>query len=67
MSEKLNILGKTLINADLNGVESDLKKANTPQEYRARLELGPEGGYFVSTPRTAGELQMRLSYLKILN
>jgi predicted phosphodiesterase len=56
MSEKLNILGKTLINADLNGVESDLKKANTPQEYRARLELGPEGGYFVSTPRTAGEL-----------
>ena len=56
MSEKLNILGKTLINADLNGVESELKKANTPQEYRARLDIGPEGGYFVSTPRTAGEL-----------
>lgn len=56
MSEKLNILGKTLINADLNGVESELKKSNTPQEYRARLDIGPEGGYFVSTPRTAGEL-----------
>ena len=56
MSEKLNILGKTLINANLNGVESELKKANTPQEYRARLDIGPEGGYFVSTPRTAGEL-----------
>lgn len=56
MSEKLNILGKTLINADLNGVESDLKKANTPPEYRARLDVGPEGGYFVSTPRTAGDL-----------
>ena len=64
MSEKLNILGKTLINADLNGVESELKKANTPQEYRARLELGPEGGYFVSTPRTAGELPDAIELFK---
>jgi hypothetical protein len=56
MSEKLKILGKTLINADLNGVESDLKKTNTPPEYRARLDVGPDGGYFVSTPRTAGDL-----------
>ena len=56
MSKKLNILGKALINADLNGAENDYKRTNTPQEYRARLDIGPEGGYFVSTPRTAGEL-----------
>jgi hypothetical protein len=53
---KLNIIGKALINADLNGVEEEVKRANTPPEYRARYELGPDGGYFVSTPRTAGEL-----------
>lgn len=56
MSKKLNILGKALIDAELNGAETDFKKANTPPEYRARLELGPEGGFFVSTPRNAGEL-----------
>ena len=56
MSKKLNILGKALINADLNGAENDYKRTNTPPEYRARLDIGPEGGYFVSTPRTAGEL-----------
>ena len=53
---KLNVLGKALINADLNGAEEEIKRTNTPPEYRARYELGPEGGYFVSTPRTAGEL-----------
>jgi predicted phosphodiesterase len=56
MSKKLTILGKALINADLNGIESDIKKTNTPQEYRARLDIGPEGGYFVSTPHIAGDL-----------
>lgn len=53
---KLNVLGKALINAELNGAEEEIKRTNTPPEYRARYELGPEGGYFVSTPRTAGEL-----------
>ena len=56
MSEKLNALKKALINADLNSMEQDVKKTNTPPEYRARYELGPDGGYFVSTPRVAGEL-----------
>jgi predicted phosphodiesterase len=56
MSEPLNILQKALINAELNGIESDIKKTNTPPEYRARLDVGPDGGYFVSTPRVAGEL-----------
>ena len=35
---------------------SDNKKMNTPQEWRARLDVGNDGGYFISTPRTAGEL-----------
>lgn len=56
MSDRLNILKSALLNADLNGVESEIKKANVPQEFRARLDVGPEGGYFVSTPHTAGEL-----------
>ena len=53
---KLNALGKALINAELNGAEEEIKKTNTPPEYRARLDLGTDGGYFVSTPRTAGDL-----------
>jgi predicted phosphodiesterase len=56
MSIKINALNKALINAELNGLESNIKNANVPQEYRARLDVGPDGGYFVSTPRTAGEL-----------
>ena len=56
MSEKLNALKKALINADLNSMEQDVKKANTPPEFRARLELGPEGGYFVSLPRSAADI-----------
>lgn len=56
MSEAINIIKKALINAELNGLESEIKKTNTPPEYRARLDVGPEGGYFVSTPRLAGEL-----------
>jgi len=53
---KLNAIGKALINADLNGAEDDIKRTNTPSEYRARMDIGPDGGYFVSTPRNAGEL-----------
>jgi predicted phosphodiesterase len=56
MSDPLNILKKALINAELNGIESEIKKTNTPPEYRARLDVGPDGGYFISTPRVAGEL-----------
>jgi predicted phosphodiesterase len=56
MSSNLKTLNKALINAELNGVEEEIKRTNTPQEYRARLDVGPEGGYFVSTPRIAGDL-----------
>lgn len=47
---------KNILNSELNGAGSDLRKANTPQEWRARLEVDDSGGFFVSTPRTAGEL-----------
>jgi len=52
----LNPLTKALLNAQLKGEESEVKATNTPPEYRARLEVGPEGGFFVSVPHTAGEL-----------
>ena len=35
---------------------SDIKHSNTPQEWRARLDVGNDGGYFISTPRNAGDL-----------
>jgi predicted phosphodiesterase len=56
MSEKLNIFAKALINADLNSMENEVKRSNVPQDWRAKLDIGNDGGYFVSTPRTAGEL-----------
>ena len=42
--------------AKLPNSGSDIKNTNTPQEWRARLDVGNEGGYFISTPRNAGEL-----------
>jgi hypothetical protein len=57
MSEKLSlseVLSKTI--GDLAGTGSDLKRSNVPQDWRARLEIGEDGGFFVSTPRNAGEL-----------
>ena len=56
MSEKLNIFAKALINADLNSMENEVKQSNVPQDWRAKLDIGSDGGYFVSTPRNAGEL-----------
>ena len=36
---------------------SDTRTTNTPEAYRPRLEVdSASGGFFVSTPRTAGEL-----------
>jgi len=64
---KLNALGKALINADLNGAEEEIKRTNTPPEYRARMDIGPDGGYFVSTPRTAGELPDAAEMFKDFN
>lgn len=52
MSEEL----KRVLTANLNNVGSDYKKLNTPQDWRARLDVDESGGYFVSVPRTAGEL-----------
>ena len=50
------IVSKALINADLDNTGSDYKKANVPNEWRARLDIDEQGGYFVSVPRTAGEI-----------
>ena len=57
MSEDVNnILNKALINADLNSMQNDLKQSNVPQDWRAKLDIGEDGGYFISTPRNANEL-----------
>jgi len=64
MSEKLNILGKTLINADLNSMQNEVKQSNVPQDWRAKLDIGVDGGYFISTPRTAGELPDAIDLFK---
>jgi predicted phosphodiesterase len=57
MSNRIaDIVSKALINADLDNTGSDHKKANVPNEWRARLDIDEQGGYFVSVPRTAGEI-----------
>ena len=48
---------KDTINAHLKGAGSDVKKTNTPQDWRARLEVDEQGGYFISTPRNAGDIE----------
>lgn len=40
----------------INSQGSDTRQNKTPDHWRARLELDESGGFFVSTPRNAGEL-----------
>ena len=35
---------------------SDIKSLNTPESWKARMEVGEDGGYVISTPRRAGEI-----------
>jgi predicted phosphodiesterase len=35
---------------------SDTRITNTPEAWKPRMEVGEDGGYVVSTPRTAGEI-----------
>lgn len=35
---------------------SDSRSANTPESWRPRMEVDPEGGFLVSTPRPAGQV-----------
>ena len=35
---------------------SDVRATNTPESWRPRLEVGEDGGFFVSTPRVAGNI-----------
>lgn len=41
---------------NLANAGSDKKLSSVPQEWRARLDVSESGGYFISTPRTAGQL-----------
>lgn len=53
----MSTLKDVIINAKLKGSGSDIKNSTLSQEWRARLELDERGGYFVSTPRTAGDIE----------
>lgn len=65
MSESINnILNKALISSDLNSMQTDVKQNNTPQDWRAKLDLGADGGYFISTPRSANELPDAIDLFK---
>ena len=57
MPEQVTNLKQALINARLIGSGSDTKKTDAPQEWRPKLEIDEHGGYFISTPRNAGEIE----------
>jgi predicted phosphodiesterase len=50
-------LSDELANLALAGTSgSDTKQLNTPDGWRPRLEVDADGGFLISTPRTAGDL-----------
>ena len=58
LSDKL----AALISPGPNG--SDTKSTNTPEAWRARLELDENGGFLVSTPKPAGQMPDAIDILK---
>lgn len=60
----MSAIRDALINAKLKGSGSDIKKADAPQEWRPRLEVDEQGGYFVSTPRSAGDIDDAIELFK---
>ena len=46
---------------------SDVKANNTPEGWRPRLELGADGGFLISTARSAGEIPDAIEILKEFN
>lgn len=49
---------------DVANAGSDVKAQNIPDAWRPRLEVGSEGGFFISTPRNAGEIPDASELLK---
>lgn len=58
LSDKL----AALVSPGPNG--SDTKLTNTPEAWRARLELDENGGFLVSTPKPAGQMPDAIEILK---
>jgi predicted phosphodiesterase len=54
MNESLSDKFEALVSPGVSG--SDVKATNTPEAWRPRMDVGEDGGYVVSTPRTAGEI-----------
>lgn len=59
-----DILNDTVVGAGLNGIKKATEATNTPPEFRAKLEIGTDGGYFVSTPRAAIDIEDAVSLFK---
>lgn len=59
-----DILNDTLVGAGLNSIKKATEATNTPPEFRAKLDIGTEGGYFVSTPRAAIDIDDAVSLFK---
>lgn len=51
-----------LVSPGPNG--SDIKNLNTPEAWRPRMDVGPDGGYVVSTPRSTSEMPDAISILQ---
>ena len=66
MSDKLNILKKTLINADLNGIESELKNLTSLKNTVQDLMLAQTVDILFQCHTTQVSYQMQFHYLKIL-
>jgi hypothetical protein len=54
MNESLSDKFEALVSPGTSG--SDVRATNTPEAWRPRMDVGEDGGYVVSTPRTAGEI-----------
>ena len=64
---KLKSLDKAMITAELAGEENEIKRTNTPPEWRPRIELDATGGYVVATPRQDGNMPDATELLKEFN
>ena len=62
MGESLAERLASLVSPGPNG--SDIKQLNTPEVWRPRMEVGPEGGFIVSTARPTAEMPDAITILE---
>mgnify|MGYP006278355841 FL=1 len=62
MGESLAERLASLVSPGPNG--SDIKQLNTPEAWRPRMEVGPEGGFIVATARPTAEMPDAITILE---